>query len=162
MNWIVALLPFPFLLALLACSSAPEPKAAERPALSKPQTMESKFVANEQGAQEALELKFAPGKHELSARDREDLRKAIARARAHAPLAEVRVVAWADSEYPSTYTKTLPEEQREVLIMRHYGDMSFTGIADATGVSINTALGRMRYALNNMRKMMQEKEMVLR
>ncbi|MBX7205181.1 MAG: sigma-70 family RNA polymerase sigma factor [Bacteroidia bacterium] len=58
--------------------------------------------------------------------------------------------------------KLLPEEQREVLIMRHYGDMSFKEIADATGVSINTALGRMRYALNNMRKMMQEKEMVLR
>ena len=58
--------------------------------------------------------------------------------------------------------KQLPEEQREVLIMRHYGDMSFKEIADATGVSINTALGRMRYALNNMRKMMQEKEMVLR
>jgi len=58
--------------------------------------------------------------------------------------------------------KLLPEEQREVLIMRHYGDMSFKEIADATGVSINTALGRMRYALNNMRKMILEKEIVLR
>lgn len=58
--------------------------------------------------------------------------------------------------------KQLPEEQREVLIMRHYGDMSFKEIADATGVSINTALGRMRYALNNMRKMILEKEIVLR
>jgi RNA polymerase sigma factor (sigma-70 family) len=43
--------------------------------------------------------------------------------------------------------KLLPEEQREVLLMRHYGDMSFKEIADTTGVSINTALGRMRYAL---------------
>jgi len=46
----------------------------------------------------------------------------------------------------------LPPVQREVLIMRHYGDMSFQEIADATGVSINTALGRMRYALINLRK----------
>lgn len=50
--------------------------------------------------------------------------------------------------------KLLPEEQREVLIMRHWGDMSFKEISDKTGVSINTALGRMRYALNNLRKMM--------
>lgn len=49
----------------------------------------------------------------------------------------------------------LPEEQRQVLILRHYGDLSFKEIADMTGVSINTALGRMRYALNNMRKMME-------
>jgi len=48
----------------------------------------------------------------------------------------------------------LPSVQREVLIMRHYGDMSFQEIADATGVSINTALGRMRYALINLRKQM--------
>ena len=53
--------------------------------------------------------------------------------------------------------KLLQEEQREVLIMRHWGDMSFKDIADKTGVSINTALGRMRYALNNLRKMMVEK-----
>src|SRR5690606_15693467 len=43
----------------------------------------------------------------------------------------------------------LPDEQKEVLIMRHYGEMSFKDIADVTDVSINTALGRMRYALNN-------------
>ncbi|AFD07979.1 RNA polymerase sigma factor [Solitalea canadensis] len=52
----------------------------------------------------------------------------------------------------------LPEEQREVLIMRHYADLSFKEIADITEVSINTALGRMRYALNNLRKMMSVKE----
>ena len=50
--------------------------------------------------------------------------------------------------------KYLPEEQREVLILRHWGDLSFKEIADKTGVSINTALGRMRYALNNFRKLM--------
>ena len=48
----------------------------------------------------------------------------------------------------------LPAAQKEVLLMRHYGDMSFQQIADATGVSINTALGRMRYALINLRKRM--------
>lgn len=56
----------------------------------------------------------------------------------------------------------LPEEQKEVLIMRHYGDLSFKEIADATNVSINTALGRMRYALNNLRKMIAQKEMSLK
>jgi RNA polymerase sigma factor (sigma-70 family) len=52
--------------------------------------------------------------------------------------------------------KRLPDTQREVLVMRHYEDMSFQEIADATGVSINTALGRMRYALINLRKMMSK------
>src|ERR1700712_4488224 len=56
----------------------------------------------------------------------------------------------------------LPAEQKEVLIMRHFGDMSFKEIADITDVSINTALGRMRYALNNLRKMMQSKELSLK
>jgi len=48
----------------------------------------------------------------------------------------------------------LPEAQREVLVMRHYMEMSFHDIAESTGVSINTALGRMRYALINLRKKM--------
>ena len=56
----------------------------------------------------------------------------------------------------------LPSEQKEVLIMRHFGDLSFKEIADITDVSINTALGRMRYALNNLRKMMQTKELSLK
>jgi len=55
----------------------------------------------------------------------------------------------------------LPEDQREVVIMRHYAGMSFKEIADMTGVSINTALGRMRYALINMRKIMTEKNITL-
>ncbi len=55
----------------------------------------------------------------------------------------------------------LPPEQREVVILRHYADMSFKEIAALTQVSINTALGRMRYALINIRKMMQEKDVVL-
>lgn len=55
----------------------------------------------------------------------------------------------------------LPPEQREVLIMRHYADMSFKDIAEQTDVSINTALGRMRYALINLRKMIDRKEIKL-
>jgi len=55
----------------------------------------------------------------------------------------------------------LPAAQREVLMMRYYRDMSFKEIADATGVSINTALGRMRYAIMNMRKIAEEKDMIL-
>lgn len=56
-----------------------------------------------------------------------------------------------------SFIKELPDTQREVLMMRHYMQMSFQEIADATGVSINTALGRMRYALINIRKKMEEK-----
>ena len=55
----------------------------------------------------------------------------------------------------------LPEAQREVLLMRYYRNMSFKEIAEATGVSINTALGRMRYAILNMRRIASEKEIVL-
>lgn len=55
----------------------------------------------------------------------------------------------------------LPEEQREVVIMRHYQNMSFKEIAESTNVSINTALGRMRYALLNMRKVVEDKNIVL-
>lgn len=51
---------------------------------------------------------------------------------------------------------SLPEEQRRVLMMRIYRDMSFKEIAEETGVSINTALGRMRYALRNMRRLADE------
>lgn len=55
----------------------------------------------------------------------------------------------------------LPPEQREVVILRHYADMSFKEIAQLTRVSINTALGRMRYALINIRRMMEEKHVTL-
>jgi len=55
----------------------------------------------------------------------------------------------------------LPEEQREVIVLRHFADMSFKEIAYITDTSINTALGRMRYALFNLRRLMTENEMVL-
>lgn len=57
--------------------------------------------------------------------------------------------------------ESLPESQREVLEMRFYRNMSFKEIAEATGVSINTALGRMRYAVLNMRRIASEKNIVL-
>ena len=55
----------------------------------------------------------------------------------------------------------LPEDQREVIILRHYADLSFKEIASLTNCSINTALGRMRYGLINLRKMMTQKKIAL-
>ncbi|REG88038.1 RNA polymerase sigma factor [Winogradskyella sediminis] len=55
----------------------------------------------------------------------------------------------------------LPEDQKQVLLMRMYQDMSFKEISERTGVSINTALGRMRYALINMRKVIEQNNIVL-
>jgi RNA polymerase sigma-70 factor (ECF subfamily) len=55
-----------------------------------------------------------------------------------------------------TFVIQLPKEQREVVVLRHYAELSFKEISEMTGVSINTALGRMRYALINLRKMMKE------
>jgi RNA polymerase sigma factor (sigma-70 family) len=55
----------------------------------------------------------------------------------------------------------LPDEQKEVIYLRHYSDLSFKEIAEQTNVSINTALGRMRYALLNIRRLMKEKNVVL-
>ena len=59
-------------------------------------------------------------------------------------------------EILKSYIRELPQAQREVLMLRHYFDMSFKEIAEATDVSINTALGRMRYALINIRKKMEK------
>ena len=55
----------------------------------------------------------------------------------------------------------LPEDQKEVLLMRMYQDLSFKEIADLTGVSINTALGRMRYAVINLRKLIEKNQIIL-
>jgi len=55
----------------------------------------------------------------------------------------------------------LPQEQKEVVVLRHYYDMSFKEIADMTNVSINTALGRMRYALINLRRLAEEHQITL-
>lgn len=55
----------------------------------------------------------------------------------------------------------IPQEQREVIVLRMYGNLSFKEIADMTNVGINTALGRMRYGLLNLRKLMEEKQILL-
>lgn len=55
----------------------------------------------------------------------------------------------------------MPEEQREVLVLRYYADLSFKEISEMTNVSINTALGRMRYALINLRKMIDTQKVQL-
>ncbi len=55
----------------------------------------------------------------------------------------------------------LPEDQQQVIVMRHYLDLSFKEIAEQTDVSINTALGRMRYALINLRKLVEKKNLIL-
>jgi RNA polymerase sigma factor (sigma-70 family) len=55
----------------------------------------------------------------------------------------------------------LPEEQREIIVLRHYANLSFKEIAQITDCSINTALGRMRYGLINLRKLMVEKQIAL-
>jgi RNA polymerase sigma-70 factor (ECF subfamily) len=60
-----------------------------------------------------------------------------------------------------TLIEELPDDQKQVVILRHYHDLSFKEIAEQTGVSINTALGRMRYALINLRKIINEKGLIL-
>ena len=55
----------------------------------------------------------------------------------------------------------LPHDQKEVLMMRYYSDMSFKEIADITGVSVNTTLGRMRYAITNLRKVIEKNQIYL-
>ncbi|WP_396158034.1 RNA polymerase sigma factor [Flavobacterium sp.] len=55
----------------------------------------------------------------------------------------------------------LPQDQKEVLMMRYYSDMSFKEIADITGVSVNTTLGRMRYAITNLRKVIEKNKIYL-
>ena len=77
------------------------------------------------------------------------------------PTVEDRLVLGQIHEDLRRLVDELPPEQREVVLMRHYNDMSFKDIAEQTGVSINTALGRMRYALINLRKMIGEKQIAL-
>ncbi len=66
--------------------------------------------------------------------------------------AETEMIESQTSTQIQQLVETLPAEQREVVVMRHFMDLSFSEIAEQTGVSINTALGRMRYALINLRK----------
>lgn len=75
--------------------------------------------------------------------------------------AEDRLEGLETSEQVRSLVDNLPVEQREVVLMRHYMDLSFKEIAEQTGVSINTALGRMRYALINLRKLIESHNLPL-
>lgn len=77
------------------------------------------------------------------------------------PSIEDKLVSEQQAEEVRKLIEALPAEQREVVKMRYYDGLSFKEIAEHTGVSINTALGRMRYALMNMRQMIKEKNLVL-
>jgi len=77
------------------------------------------------------------------------------------PGADQRMMAGQSHDRVRKMVDMLPEDQREVIILRHYADLSFKEIADLTSCSINTALGRMRYGLINLRKMMTEKQIAL-
>ena len=72
---------------------------------------------------------------------------------------EDRIIREENARYIRNLIQQLPDKQREVLIMRSYADLSFKEIASITDVSINTALGRMRYALLNLKKLAQEQGM---
>ncbi len=75
--------------------------------------------------------------------------------------AEDRMIAGESHERVRKMLDMLPEEQREIIVMRHYADLTFKEIAAIKGISINTALGRMRYGLINLRKTMVEKQIVM-
>ncbi|MDD2631618.1 MAG: sigma-70 family RNA polymerase sigma factor [Bacteroidales bacterium] len=77
------------------------------------------------------------------------------------PSVEDRMITEQIHEDVRKLIEYLPAEQKEVLFMRHYSEMSFKDIAEQTDVSINTALGRMRYALINLRKLIKEKNVIL-
>ena len=77
------------------------------------------------------------------------------------PSIEDSIISEQRAEEIRALVEELPEEQREVVKMRYYEGLSFKEIAELTGVSINTALGRMRYALINMRQLIKRKNLVL-
>ena len=79
----------------------------------------------------------------------------------HTPNVEDRIVAAESHERVRKMLDMLPDEQREIIIMRHYADLTFKEIATLKDISINTALGRMRYGLINLRKTMAEKQIVI-
>lgn len=77
------------------------------------------------------------------------------------PTVEDRMVSTQIEEDVRRMVDFLPEEQKEVVMMRYFAGLSFKEIAEQTDVSINTALGRMRYALINLRKMIHDKQLIL-
>lgn len=77
------------------------------------------------------------------------------------PNIEKQIICSQVQEDVRKLIEELPDDQREVLIMRIYKEMSFKEISESTGVSINTALGRMRYALINLRKIIEKHNIIL-
>ena len=75
------------------------------------------------------------------------------------PAADVKLMQVENYDSIKKAIDKLPQDQREILILRNYADLSFRGIAVLSGISINTALGRMRYALINIRKMLPESKL---
>jgi RNA polymerase sigma-70 factor (ECF subfamily) len=75
--------------------------------------------------------------------------------------AEINIITEIIEKDLKKIIQELPEDQKEVLIMRLYQDLSFNEIAELTGVSINTALGRMRYAIINLRKIVKKNNIIL-
>ena len=75
--------------------------------------------------------------------------------------ADIKMMQDQSHEKVSRLLDMLPAEQREVIVLRHYADLSFKEISQMTNCSINTALGRMRYGLINLRKMLSEKQIAL-
>lgn len=75
------------------------------------------------------------------------------------PAADANMIESQDHDMVRNLLNLIPADQREVVVLRHYADMSFKEIARLTNTSINTALGRMRYGINNMRKIMEEHQM---
>ena len=77
------------------------------------------------------------------------------------PNVEERMITGESHERVSKLLDMLTEDQREIIVMRHYANLTFKEIANLKGISINTALGRMRYGLINMRKTMLDKQIAL-
>ncbi len=77
------------------------------------------------------------------------------------PNAEMRMVFEQSLDDVRMMIDRLPEVQREVIVLRYYQELSFKEIADLTGVSINTALGRMRYAMINLKRMANQRNLYL-
>jgi len=71
----------------------------------------------------------------------------------HEPSNEDKLIQMQSEQTLREMIRKLPEDQKEVLILRHWGGMSFKEISQVTGVNVNTLLGRMRYALNHLKKM---------
>jgi RNA polymerase sigma factor (sigma-70 family) len=75
------------------------------------------------------------------------------------PAADVKMIQLETGESIKKAIDKLPQDQREIIILRHFANLSFREIADLTNISINTALGRMRYALINIRKLLPEAQL---